>query len=231
MRALFRALLLLAAAFCTFAPAQVPAQAARYRLLLLRQAHGQWGLDAPVAALAAQVQQESNWNPQAVSRAGAQGMAQFMPATARWWCDLTGVAAADCLAHNPAWALRALVGYDLYLFNRAPAYLGDYDKLWLALRGYNGGQANWQAEARTIAAGPPQGDPAPLGGSATAAGVERGGHITGLPQPTREQIDAACGAARRAVSHCAENLAYPRRILIDLQPRYAAWGAVWEMRP
>ncbi|GAA4924911.1 lytic transglycosylase domain-containing protein [Nesterenkonia rhizosphaerae] len=35
----------------------------------------------PVELLAAQLQQESSWNPQAKSAAGAQGLAQFMPAT------------------------------------------------------------------------------------------------------------------------------------------------------
>jgi soluble lytic murein transglycosylase-like protein len=201
--ALLAALLVLAAwalsALLAAASAQVPHQAARYRLTLLREAHRQWGLDAPVAALAAQVQQESAWNPLAVSRVGARGLAQFMPTTATWWCGRTGTAEGDCLPHNPAWALRAMVGYDLYLYGRASARFGRFDRLWLALRGYNGGEGHWQAEART----------------------------TGVPEPTREQIDAACGRARRAALHCRENLGYPRRILIDLQPRYAGWGAVW----
>ena len=182
------------------AHAQVPHVAARYKLTLLREAHSQWGLAAPVAALAAQVHQESAWNPQAVSRVGARGLAQFMPATARWWCERGRVAAADCLPHNPTWALRAMVGYDQYLFNRVPGTFSDYDRLWLALRGYNGGEGHWKAEARAA------------------------GHLN----PTREQIDAACGSARRASVHCRENLGYPRRILVDLQPRYAGWGAMWE---
>ena len=91
------------------AHAQVPAQAARYRAELVRAAHSQWGLDAPVAALAAQVHQESGWRPDAVSHVGARGMAQFMPATATWWCALNGLGAAACQPHNPTWALRALV--------------------------------------------------------------------------------------------------------------------------
>ena len=33
--------------------------------------------------------------------------------------------------------------------------------------------------------------------------------------------------ARRAALHCRENLAYARRILLVLQPRYASWGASW----
>jgi len=191
------------------AAAQVPPQAAPYRLTLLREAQRQWGLDAPVAALAAQVQQESGWNPQAVSRVGARGMAQFMPATAAWWCARTGTAKDDCLPHNPTWALRAMVGYDVYLFARVPAHHSRFDRLWLALRGYNGGEANLHAEARAALL-PPLGE-----------GRDGG-------TPTREQIDAACGQARRAAVYCRENLGYPRRILVDLQPRYASWGQVWE---
>lgn len=181
------------------AHAQIPPEAARYRQTLLREAQAQWGLNAPVAALAAQVHQESGWRSDAVSRAGAVGMAQFMPPTARWWCEFTGTAPGDCLPNNPTWALRAMTGYDRYLFERVPAGMTDYDRLWLALRGYNGGEGHWQAEARS----------------------------TGLRQPTRQQIDAACGKARRSVVHCPENLGYPQRILTVLQPRYAAWGAVW----
>ncbi len=178
---------------------QPPHVAARYKLTLLREAHSQWGLDAPVAALAAQVHQESAWQPQAVSRVGAQGLAQFMPTTARWWCERERTAPADCLPHNPAWALRAMVGYDRYLWQRTAATHSDYDRLWLALRGYNGGEGHVRAEAAT----------------------------TGLQAPTRVQIDAACGRARRAAVHCRENLSYPRRILVELQPRYASWGAMW----
>lgn len=181
---------------CLPAHAQVPPEASRYRLQLLRAAHGQWGLNAPVAALAAQVQQESGWRADAVSRAGARGMAQFMPATSAWWCQRTGTAPDDCLPHNPVWALRAMVGYDKFLHDRVPARFGAFDRLWLALRGYNGGEANWQAEARA----------------------------TGLKLPTRVQIDAACGQARRAALHCRENLGYPARILQQLQGRYATWG-------
>lgn len=194
--------LVIAASACQ-AGAQVPYLSARYKLTLLREAHSQWGLTAPVAALAAQVQQESGWQPQVVSRVGAQGLAQFMPATSRWWCARVGVAPADCLPQNPTWALRAMVGYDLYLWRRVPTTYSDYDRLWLALRSYNGGEGHWRAEAGT----------------------------TGVTTPTRQQIDAACGRARRAAVHCRENLHYPQRILVELQPRYASWGAVWEPAP
>lgn len=192
------------------AAAQVPPAAAAWRAELTRAAHAQWGLDAPVAAFAAQVHQESGWRADAVSRVGAQGMAQFMPATARWWCQVNRLTVAECQPSNPRWALRALVGYDRWLWDRLGAagepYRGAVEgraargaRLWATLRSYNGGLGHWQAESR-LAAG-----------------------------PLRSQIDAACGRARRAPVHCAENLHYPRRILIELQPRYAAWGPVWSV--
>lgn len=182
--------------FFSEAHAQVPAEAARYRAELTRAAHSQWGLNAPVAVLAAQVHQESSWHPQAISRVGARGLAQFMPGTTAWWCGRAGTRAADCLPHNPTWALRALVGYDKYLHDLAPAQYSARDRMWVALRGYNGGLGHWRAEAAR----------------------------TGLPSPTREQVDAACGKARRSAVHCPENLGYPRRIMQVLQPRYASWG-------
>lgn len=176
--------------------AQVPAAAQQYRSQLVRTAHSVWGLDAPVAVFAAQVHQESAWKPEAISRVGAGGLGQFMPATANWWCDLNKIAPAACQPHNPAWALRALVGYNKYLYDRTPTRYSSYDRMWVALRGYNGGLGHWQREAVA----------------------------SGATQPTREQVDAACGKARRAAAHCPENLHYPRRILNELQPRYSHWG-------
>lgn len=192
------------------AQAQVPPAANAYKRTLIRAAQAEWGLGAPVAVFAAQVHQESGWRPDAVSRVGARGLAQFMPATAAWWCDSMGLSAQQCQPHNPTWALRALVGYDRYLHDRTPARYAPHDRMWVALRAYNGGLGHWQAEARMAAAT-----------AARAAGASAG---DGLREPTRAQVDAACGQARRAAVHCAENLAYPRRILIQLQPRYATWG-------
>lgn len=194
IRLLVMALLLWAGGFFTPAHAQVPPGAAAYRMELVRSAHAQWGLDAPVAALAAQVHQESGWNPHAVSGVGATGMAQFMPATAQWWCGLHGLSGAACQPSNPAWALRALVGYDKWLWDRVPERFSAHDRLWVVLRAYNGGLGHWQAESRLAA------------------------------DDSRESIDAACGRARRRQSFCPENLGYPRRILLGLQPRYVAWG-------
>lgn len=172
---------------------EVPRVAVKHRAELTRIAHAEWGLDAPIAAFAAQIHQESGWRPDAVSRVGAQGMAQFMPATASWWCERLGMAAAACVPTNPTWAMRALVGYDRWLFERVRGAT-EADRMWAALRAYNGGLGHWQAEARVA--------------GSTA----------------RTAVDAACGQARRHVSHCPENLGYPRRILLVLQPRYLGWG-------
>jgi hypothetical protein len=178
----------------------IPDTAHRYRADLVRAARSQWGMDAPVAALAAQVHQESRWQPEAVSRVGAAGLAQFMPATARWWCQVNGLSATDCQPRNPAWALRSLVGYDKYLWDQvaagAPAMPagGPFDHLWSALRAYNGGIGHWLDEARNARS------------------------------PRRADIDAACGSARRPPRHCPENLGYPLRILTELQPLYLTWG-------
>lgn len=190
--------------------AQVPTSANTYKRTLIRAAQAEWGLGAPVAVFAAQVHQESGWRPDAVSRVGARGLAQFMPGTATWWCDMLGLAPAQCQPHNPTWAISALVGYDKYLYERTPAHYTPRERMWVALRAYNGGLGHWQAEARMAAAA-----------AARAAGASAG---DGLREPTRAQVDAACGQARRAPVHCVENLGYPQRILNVLQPRYVTWG-------
>lgn len=172
----------------------IPTSAAKYRAELTRAAHAGWGLDAPVAVFAAQIHQESEWNPEAVSRVGAKGMAQFMPATARWWCEKNGITASSCLPENPTWAMRALVGYDRWLYDRVQGP-DEFSRLWAMARSYNGGLGHWQQEAALV-----------------------------RPALDHESIDRACGKAKRHPSFCAENLGYPRRILIQLQPRYQPWG-------
>ena len=172
----------------------VPQAALQYRGLLIRNARAVWGMDAPVATFAAQVHQESAWRPDAVSRVGAAGLAQFMPGTSTWIATIDPELASNA-PYNPSWALRALVAYDHWLYERTPARYTQRDRMWVALRSYNGGLGHWQAEAGR----------------------------TGLKAPTREQVDAACGTAKRAPVHCKENLGYPHRIF-TLQPRYASWG-------
>lgn len=124
----------------------------------------------------------------------AHGLAQFTPDTAEW---ISGTAADLQVVDtgNPVWALRALARYDRWLHDRVPDNGNACDRWWAVLRGYNGGLGHWRKEARLAA-----------------------------PATDRGAIDARCGQASRHVSHCKENLAYPRVILTRWQPLYTSWG-------
>lgn len=172
----------------------VPRDAVRYQRDLTREARAVWGLNAPVATFAAQIHQESRWRADAESPVGAQGMTQFMPGTTRWIAGAFPHELGDADPYNPNWAMRALVRYDLYLHKRVWGETR-FDLMHAALRSYNGGLGHWQREATKVA-----------------------------PSVDRASIDAACGTARRNISHCRENLGYPKSILIDLQPLYRSWG-------
>lgn len=119
------------------AQAQVPAAAQPYRLVLKRNAQMLWGLDAPVATFGAQVHQESRWRPDARSPVGALGLTQFMPATADWIGGLDP-ALAERAPTNPTWALRALVTYDRWLWQRVQA-ADACERMAFVLQAYNGG--------------------------------------------------------------------------------------------
>ena len=182
----------------------LPLGARRWRADLVRAAYNTWGLDAPVPVFAAQVHQESTWRSDRVSRVGAVGMGQFMPETASWWCRANRMTAEQCRPRNPVWSLRALVGYDKWIWDQIGRIHGademdQFSRMWGTLRAYNGGLGNWKAEAH------------------------RAGSLDRLA------VDAACGRARRHRSHCPENLGYPQRIMVELQPAYAAWGPLIEL--
>lgn len=76
------------------------------------------------AILAAQLQQESGWNPQASSPAGAQGIAQFMPGTwAAHGLDANGDGRAD--VWNPEDAIPSAAKYDCSLAGYVKNVPGD----------------------------------------------------------------------------------------------------------
>ena len=172
-----------------------PHAAAKYRRDLVRSARLAWGLDAPVATFAAQIHQESGWRTNAVSHVGASGMAQFMPATARWICGAYPDLPPGCDTANPVWAMRALATYDRHLYDRLAVAGDECSRMWATLRSYNGGLGHWRAEARLVS------DPS-----------------------NRASVDGQCGQARRSARHCPENLGYPERIINRHQARYLAWG-------
>jgi cell wall-associated NlpC family hydrolase len=99
----------------------------------------------PAAIVAAQVQAESDWNPRAVSPAGAQGISQFMPGTwALWGRDGNGDGAVD--VWDPADAIPSQAAYDCALATQMQTALDagrvtGEDVTDLALAAYNAGPA------------------------------------------------------------------------------------------
>lgn len=176
----------------------LPHAASQYRQELTRQARQVWGLDAPLAVMAAQVHQESYWNPRAISRVGAQGLGQFMPATAEWMPSIDPEL-IEVAPFNPRWSLRALSRYDHWLYSRLQADTS-CDRWAMTLAAYNGG-LGWVLRDKDLAA---------------EHGHSRWrwwGHV--------ERYNAG-----RSAANWSENRHYPRRILLELTPVYAAagWG-------
>jgi len=178
---------------------QIPQASLVYRLQLQREVAGRFGLDAPVARIAAQIQQESGWRPRAAS-VYAQGLAQFTPATAKWIPSVC----PDLGKPDPwdtTWSLGAVACYDAWLLNRVSpignAQLDACSRWQFALRAYNGGEAMLLRERRLA--------------------QQRGAN---------PNSGAAVAAWRiRSPSNFAQNLGYPYRILGVLEPLYinAGW--------
>lgn len=190
-------------ALCACQPAyadSIPRDAEQYRRTLVRAAHAEWGLDAPIATLAAQVHQESTWRANARSQVGAQGLAQFMPTTSAWMAQLYPNTLGANQPLNPGWALRALVTYDRWLSQRIQAR-GPCEKWAFVLSAYNGGLGWVQKDTR----------------QASAKGADK---LAWFDSVERHN-------AGRSAANFRENRNYPRAILLRWEPLYAAagWGA------
>lgn len=174
----------------------IPRECLKYRRDLVRTAREVFGLDAPVAMLAAQMRQESSCRPDAKS-AYAEGLTQFTPDTATWiasvYPELSGPQPL-----NPAWALRAQSLYMRRLFERAGGET-PCDGWWFALWGYNGGEGWVQRDKR----------------AAAAAGAN-----------PRRHIEVEAFNAGRAPAMFRENRGYPTAIIRRWQPLFvdAGWG-------
>jgi soluble lytic murein transglycosylase-like protein len=117
--------------------APIPGAAFQYRAQITRETEARFGLPAPTPVIAAQIMQESQFNPNARSQVGAQGLMQFMPKTSEW----AAVAGELGQAHptSPAWAIRAGVWYDRWLYDRVRTADTDCDRWNFTLSAYNGG--------------------------------------------------------------------------------------------
>ncbi|EIG7157622.1 transglycosylase SLT domain-containing protein [Salmonella enterica] len=173
-----------------------PLAALKYRSDVIRSARVDWGLNAPVADFAAQLHQESGWNPAARSPVGAQGLAQFMPSTADWIAGLMPHLAAR-EPWNPGWAIRALVSYDRWLWQRVAVPDG-CERMAMTLSAYNGG-LGWVNRDRRLA---------------RTRGLDDARWFGAV-----ETVNAG-----RSAANWRENRHYPQRILHELAPRYLSWG-------
>lgn len=185
------------------AQVRVPAVAVSYRQAIEREAARNFGLAGSdhVARLAAQVHQESGWRPDAAS-AYAQGLTQFTPATAKWLPTICpAVGAPD--VWDPQWALRAQACYMAWLYNRVTPYrqaggMTACTRWNYAFRAYNGGEG-WLSRERL---------------AAQRAGAD-----------ANDWRAVEAHRVRATWAH-KENVGYPRRIMLTLEPAYlkAGWS-------
>jgi soluble lytic murein transglycosylase-like protein len=142
------ALLALFASVARAAPApRIPEYSALYRIKLEREVASVWGVDAPVAGIAAQIHQESRWRADAASPY-AHGLMQFTPATSEWIATVfPECAPVDLL--DADWSIRCGVRYDRMLYLRAPGKT-ECDRWAFALSDYNGG-AKWRIRDQRLA--------------------------------------------------------------------------------
>ncbi len=176
----------------------VPRNALQYKSYLVRTARFEFGMEAPVSALAGQIHQESAWNPRAKS-AFASGLSQFTPDTEKWIIGLFPDLGVEGV-QDPHWAIRAMVRYDKRLVGQITANT-TCDDWAFALSAYNGG-LGWVLRDKKFAQG---------------KGKNRNlwwGHVETSPDP------------RRASQFVHENRDYPVKILLRHQPQYkkTGWG-------
>lgn len=182
---------------------RIPEAFARYRRAIETESVRIMGPSmARPAFIAAQLHQESRFEPTARSYVGATGLGQFMPATA---ADMAArypeCRPADPL--SPTWAIRCAIIYDRELY-RAPTARGAGElsacTRWaFALSSYNGG-AGWLNRDRTLAA---------------KAGRD----------PDRWQANVA-DYSQRAAAAKRENRGYIDRIMVEIAPSYVAAGLI-----
>jgi hypothetical protein len=176
---------------------RVPDVDARLRLLVEQAAADEWGVDASPARLAAQLHQESSWNPKAQSSVGAEGLAQIMPATGKWLAQqFPQIGTYD--PWDAAWSARAAAVYDHWLLQRNQG-AGACSSWAFAFSAYNGGETLLHRE-QTIAA-------------------QHG-------KNAKRWFDNTANYSARSRPNWQQNRDYVRRILIVLEPAYikAGWS-------
>lgn len=176
----------------------VPEVSAMYRRWIEQAVAEEWGVEGSPARLAAQIHQESGWNPKARSAVGAEGLAQFMPSTARWIAQAYPDQLGQFDPWDPQQAALAAAVYDAHLVRRNPG-ASPCSSWAFGLSAYNGGEKRLRQEQ---------------------ALARRRGADPGIWFGNVADQRARGAAAWR------ENRSYVRRILLVLEPSYidAGWA-------
>jgi soluble lytic murein transglycosylase-like protein len=177
---------------------RVPEVSAMYRRWVEQAVAEEWGVEGSPARLAAQIHQESSWNAKARSAVGAEGLAQFMPATARWIAQAYPDQLGKFDPWDPQQAALAAAVYDAHLVRRNPGAT-TCDSWAFGFSAYNGGETRLRREQ--------------------ALARQHG---------TDPNVWFGSVANQRARGAAAwrENRGYVRRILLQLEPAYvdAGWA-------
>lgn len=135
----------LTAATTPQATIHVPEVNAMYRRYVEQAVAEEWGVDGSPARLAAQIHQESSWNPKALSAVGAEGLTQFMPSTGRWIANKFPDKLGQFDPWDPQQAALAAAVYDAWLVKRNPGTT-QCDSWAFGLSAYNGGEKRLHQE-------------------------------------------------------------------------------------
>lgn len=109
----------------------------RYRRMVTREAQAIYGMDAPIPALIGLIRQESSCREDVTAWDNGRGLAQFMDATSEHVSRLYPELGAPN-PYNPQWAVRAMVRYNDWLFDRVKG--NDLCERWAAtFKSYNAG--------------------------------------------------------------------------------------------
>lgn len=176
----------------------VPSNALKYKRDFIRLARSSgFGLNANIATYAGQIHNESMWNPDATSWAGAQGLPQGMPATTKWFAKVKKY--RTYAPYSPLWSLRFYFDYMYWLYEREDG-IDDCNRMAFTLSAYNGGQG-WVDRDKK---------------KAKLDGKNELDYWNGVQYYN----------AGRAVSSIKENREYPYKIIVRFAPLYekAGWG-------